>query len=156
MAISFQTSMACLFQSKTIGCAIRSIQYFKELEYIIIKVDERLKHWEESNCPLPVDVGRLRSYREEVLKSYIIKVRYVLDKLTSPSTLLDMAVLAVLSYDLPIDELPEEMKILLQEGSIQAQAQKLKDEIEILKDARTFIEFLKSVFMPELDMMIII
>ena len=134
--------MASLFQLKTIGCAIGSIQYFKKLEYIIIKVDERLKHWEESNC-------RLRSYREEILKPYIIKVRYVLDKLTSPSTLLDMAVLAVLSYDLPIDELPEEMKILLQEGSIQAQAQKLKDEIEILKDEIaqdfllcTFIKFL--------------
>ena len=148
MAISFQTSMACLFQSKTIGCAIGSIQYFKELEYSIIKFDEWLKH-EESNCPLVVDVGRLRSYREEVLKPYIIKVRYVLDKLTSPSTLLEMAVLAVLSYDLPIDELPEEMKILLQEGSIQEQAQKLKDEIEILKDEIaqdfllcTFIKFL--------------
>ena len=143
MAIFFQTNMACLFQSKTIGCAIGSIQYFKKLEYIIIKVDERLKHWKESNCPLVVDVGRLRSYREEVLKPYIIKVRYVLDKLTSPSTLLDMAVLAVLSYDLPIDELPEEMKILLQEGSIQAQAQKLKDEIEFLK-AEIVQDFLKN------------
>ena len=66
-------------------------------------------------------------FREE-LKAYVIRVRYVLDKMTNPSSLLEIAVLAVSSYDLPIDELPQELQIMLTEAS------KLKEEIEILKD----------------------
>ena len=58
----------------------------------------------------------------------------MLDKLRNPSSLLETAVLAVSSYDLPIDELPQTLKIMLQEGSIETEASKLKEEIEILKD----------------------
>ena len=67
------------------------------------------------------------------LKSYAGRIRYVMDKITSPSKLLELAVLAVSSYDLPKNELPLELEILLHEGSIQTQANKLKEEIEILK-----------------------
>ena len=67
------------------------------------------------------------------LKSYAGRVRYVMDKMTNPSKLLELAVLAVSSYDLPTNELPVELEILLHEGSTQTQANKLKEEIEILK-----------------------
>ena len=67
------------------------------------------------------------------LKSYAGRVRYVMDKMTNPSKLLELAVLAVSRYDLPKNELPVELEILLHEGSTQTQANKLKEEIEILK-----------------------
>ena len=57
--------------------------------------------------------------------------------MTNPSKLLELAALAVAvsSYDLPKNELPVELEILLNEGSgsTQTQANNLKEEIEILK-----------------------
>ena len=63
MAISFQTSMACLFQLETFGGANRSMQYFIDLENCLIKMDERLKLYKErelaeSNWPADMDVGK--------------------------------------------------------------------------------------------------
>merc|ERR1719300_670463 len=67
------------------------------------------------------------------LKAYVVRIHYVIDKMTNPSKLLELAALAVSSYDLPINELPEELEILLHEGSTQTQANNLKEEIEIFK-----------------------
>ena len=53
--------------------------------------------------------------------------------MTNPSKLLELAALAVSSNDLPINELPVELEILLNEGSTQTPANNLKEEIEILK-----------------------
>merc|ERR1719309_547957 len=68
-----------------------------------------------------------------VLKWYAVKIRHVIDKITNPSNLLELAALAVTGYELPTDELPEKLEILLHEGSIQTQYVKLIEEIELLK-----------------------
>ena len=76
---------------------------------------------------------RIFTKTRAAFKSYAGRIRYVMDKMTNPSKLLELAALAVSSYDLPINELPVELEILLHEGSTQTQANKLKEEIEILK-----------------------
>merc|ERR1719357_1496427 len=68
-----------------------------------------------------------------VFKWYAVRIRHVIDKITNPSNLLELAALAVTGYELPTDELPEKLEILLLEGPIQTQYVKLIEEKEILK-----------------------
>merc|ERR1719481_1101817 len=117
------------------GAALETLETFGER----LKLYEELE-LAESNWPADMDDGQelfdreCDMYREE-LQAYVIRLGYVLDKMTNPSSLLEIAALAVSSYDLPIDELPQELQIMLTEASKLA----LKEEIEILKDEISLI-----------------
>merc|ERR1712142_37996 len=134
--------MPCIFQlGSNFDGVPGSIQFFKEVEKRISETDVMLKNFqevEERNWTEEMEAeeepfnGIFPKFRV-ALKAYVGRIRYVIDKMTNPSKLLELAALAVSSYDLPINEIPVELEILLHEGSTQTQANKLKEEIEILK-----------------------
>merc|ERR1711872_377329 len=72
------------------------------------------------------------SNHRETLKMFSAKVREVLDAKTNPKSLLWLSTSAVLSYRLPTNELPLELQYYLQEGLVQAQYSKLKEEEDFL------------------------
>ena len=141
--------MTCIFQlGSSFDGVPGSVQFFKELEKKISETDVMLKKLQETERNWTVEIeaeegttvlllltsdifsleplDRIITKFRVAFKSYVVRIRYVMDKMTNPSKLLELAVLAVSNYDLPKNELPVELEILLHEGSTQTQVNKLK------------------------------
>ena len=67
-----------------------------------------------------------------ILKMFSEKVREVLDAKTNPKSLLELSTSAVLSYRLPLNELPVELQHYLQDGWVPTQNSRLKEEEDFL------------------------
>ena len=92
---------------------------------------ESLKQLVERNNEIKPICIMFSAYRN-TLNLFSAKVREVLDAKTNPRSLLELSTSAVSSYRLPTNELPIELQYYLQEGSVQMQNRKLKEEEDYL------------------------
>merc|ERR1711915_750171 len=77
-------------------------------------------------------IFKLFSTYRNTLNLISAKVRDVLEAKTNPRSLLELSTSAVSSYRLPTNELPIELQYYLQEGSVEMQNSKLKEEEDFL------------------------
>ena len=139
--------MSCIYQRRMhVDSSKGAIQFFKNLENKLNDVDELLEGLEamekdslkqmvgvmvEGNIEIKPICKLFSNYRT-TLNLFSVKVREVLDAKTNPRSLLELSTSAVSSYRLPTNELPIELQYYLQEGSVQMQNRKLKEEEDYL------------------------
>ena len=135
--------MSCIYQRRMhVDSSKGAIQFFKNLENKLNDVDELLEELEamekdsmkqmvERNIEIKPICKLFSNYRT-TLNLFSVKVREVLDAKTNPRSLLELSTSAVSSYRLPTNELPIELQYYLQEGSVQMQNRKLKEEEDYL------------------------